>query len=115
MPDTAYWQRHAEQCVECYGCLLGCPTCYCFLLYDQAREKGFERTRVWDACYEAAYTRVGGGANDRGRFLKRFANRFECKWKEFWNDHGVFACSGCGRCLNACMGGIDIRKVLAEL
>jgi ferredoxin len=114
MADKAFWQKHAADCVECYACLLGCPTCYCYLLYDSARAQGVERTRVWDACYEAAYTRVGGGANPRGEFVKRFANRFECKWKEFRNDHGFFACSGCGRCFRACMGKIDIRKVLAE-
>ena len=113
--DESFWHRHAEKCVECFGCLMGCPTCYCFLLYDQAREKGLDRTRVWDACYLAAYARVGGGANPRAEFVKRFANRFVCKFSDFKIDHGMFACSGCGRCFKACMGKIDIRKVLAEL
>lgn len=115
MKDEAFWRRHASSCVECFGCLMACPTCYCFLLYDRAREGGFDRTRVWDACYEAAYTRVGGGANPRGEFLKRFANRFECKYREFKADHGFYACSGCGRCVGVCMGKIDIRRVLAEV
>jgi NAD-dependent dihydropyrimidine dehydrogenase PreA subunit len=113
--DEAFWSRHAATCVECYGCLMGCPTCYCFLLYDKAKETGLDRTRIWDACYEAAYARVGGGANPRAEFLKRFANRFDCKFNQFKNDHGFYACSGCGRCYRACMGKIDIRKVLAEL
>jgi len=113
--DESFWQRHAEKCVECFGCLMGCPTCYCFLLYDQAKEKGLDRTRVWDACYLAAYARVGGGANPRAEFVKRFANRFICKFSDFKTDHGMYACSGCGRCFKACMGKIDIRKVLAEL
>lgn len=113
--DAAFWSKHADTCVECYGCLMGCPTCYCFLLYDQAKEKGLERTRAWDACYEAAYARVGGGANPRAEFIKRFANRFDCKWNQFKRDHGMYACSGCGRCYKACMGKIDIRKVLGEL
>jgi len=113
--DESFWQKHAEKCVECFGCLMGCPTCYCFLLYDQAREKGLDRTRVWDACYLAAYARVGGGANPRAEFVKRFANRFICKFSDFKTDHGMFACSGCGRCFKACMGKIDIRKVLGEL
>ncbi len=113
--DDSFWQKHAEKCVECFGCLMGCPTCYCFLLYDQAREKGLDRTRVWDACYLAAYARVGGGANPRAEFVKRFANRFICKFSDFKTDHGMYACTGCGRCFKACMGKIDIRKVLAEL
>jgi NAD-dependent dihydropyrimidine dehydrogenase PreA subunit len=115
MADHAFWQKHAATCVECFGCLFGCPTCYCFLLSDRPEGSGVARTRIWDACYEAAYTRVGGGANPRGEFLKRFANRFECKWKEFKNDHGFYSCSGCGRCFKVCMGKIDIRKVLGEL
>jgi sulfhydrogenase subunit beta (sulfur reductase) len=113
--DAAFWNRHADTCVECFGCLMGCPTCYCFLLYDQAKKQGLDRTRVWDACYEAAYARVGGGANPRAEFIKRFANRFDCKWSQFKRDHGMYACSGCGRCLKACMGKIDIRNVLGEL
>ena len=63
----------------------------------------------------AAYARVGGGANPRAEFLKRFANRFLCKFSDFKFDHGMFACSGCGRCFKACMGKIDIRVVLGEL
>jgi sulfhydrogenase subunit beta (sulfur reductase) len=113
--DESFWRKHAEKCVECFGCLMGCPTCYCYLLYDQAREKGLDRTRVWDACYLAAYARVGGGANPRAEFVKRFANRFICKFSDFKTDHGIFSCSGCGRCFKSCMGKIDIRKVLAEL
>ena len=113
--DAAFWRKHADTCVECFGCLMGCPTCYCFILYDQAKEQGLDRTRAWDACYEAAYARVGGGANPRAEFIKRFANRFDCKWNQFGRDHGMYACSGCGRCLKACMGKIDIRNVLGEL
>ncbi len=113
--DAAFWNKHAATCVECFGCLMGCPTCYCFLLYDQARGSAVDRTRTWDACYEAAYARVGGGANPRAEFIKRFANRFSCKFSAFKTDHGMYACSGCGRCFKACMGKIDIRKVLGEL
>jgi len=113
--DEAFWRRHAESCVECYGCLLACPTCFCFLLYDEAKQTGVERTKVWDACYMAAYARVGGGANPKAEFLKRFMNRFFCKFVHFKNEHGFYACTGCGRCIKGCMGKIDIRKVLAEL
>lgn len=144
--DDAFWARHAEDCVECYGCLMACPTCYCFLLYDQAKspaavppgsraagaekEEEFlslpedsragargsmERTKVWDACYIAAYARVGGGANPRAEFVKRFYNRFYCKFSHFPDWQKMAACSGCGRCYKVCMGKIDIRKVLAEV
>jgi hypothetical protein len=114
--DRRFWLDAARDCVECFGCLMGCPTCYCYLLYDRAEARGgFCRTRVWDACYMAAYQRVGGGANPRSDFLTRFVNRFQCKFQHFRAAHGMYACSGCGRCLSTCMGRIDIRKVLGAL
>lgn len=113
--DTVFWQKQSEGCVECFGCLSACPTCYCFLLYDKAKGKGaMERTKVWDACYIAAYARVGGGANPRAEFHKRFFNRFYCKFSHFKTWQGMYACSGCGRCVRVCMGKIDVRKVVLE-
>lgn len=112
--DKQFWRDNSEGCVECFGCLMACPTCYCFLLCDSTGEATdtMVRTRVWDACYLAAYQRVGGGANPRAEFFKRFANRFHCKFEHFRNANGFFACTGCGRCYQTCMGRIDIRKVL---
>ncbi len=113
--DKSFWQQQADRCVECYGCLTACPTCYCFLLYDKAQGQGkMERIKVWDACYKAAYARVGGGANPRSEFSKRFFNRFYCKFSHFKSWHGMYACSGCGRCIRVCMGKIDVRKVVLE-
>jgi len=113
--DTEFWQDGAEDCVECFGCLLTCPTCFCYLLYDAGNAERFERARVWDFCYIPMYARVGGGANPRPGFLQRFINRFHCKFMNFKNQHGVYACSGCGRCFTTCMGRIDIRKILGAL
>ena len=114
--DKAFWDKQSEGCVECYGCLMTCPTCYCFLLYDKAKGQGaMERTKVWDACYEAAYARVGGGANPRAEFYKRFFNRFYCKFSHFKTWQGMYACSGCGRCTKTCMGKIDVRKVVLDV
>ncbi|MEO0080355.1 MAG: 4Fe-4S dicluster domain-containing protein [candidate division WOR-3 bacterium] len=113
--DKVFWTEAAKGCVECFGCLLGCPTCFCFLLCDQAKNGGVERTRVWDACYMAMYARVGGGVNPRGEFLKRFINRFHCKFMHAKNEWGFYGCSGCGRCLASCLGRIDIREILGRL
>ena len=101
-----------DECVECHACLHGCPTCYCFLLGDYKRGKEFERVRLWDACYYAAYARVGGGANPRSRLDERFWNRFECKFDFFHKYEDIYSCSGCGRCLLGCSAKIDIREIL---
>jgi len=111
-----FWQDHAKTCVECFGCLMICPTCFCYLLYDQIKQnKDFERTKIWDACYYAGYARVGGGVNPRAEFTSRFRNRFHCKFMNVYLDYGFYACSGCGRCLSVCSGKIDIRKILGSL
>lgn len=114
--DETFWQEHAQKCVECFGCLMVCPTCFCFLLYDTpSSEQAFARHKIWDACYYAAYARVGGGMNPRPEFLKRFQNRFHCKFMNFYNEYDFNACSGCGRCFSVCMGKIDIRKILEKI
>jgi ferredoxin len=114
--EEDFWQEGAKTCVECFGCLMVCPTCFCFLLYDTPiAENSFARYKIWDACYYAAYARVGGGMNPRPEFWKRFLNRFHCKFMNFYNDYGFNSCSGCGRCYSVCMGKIDIRKILEKL
>lgn len=109
-------QHEARQgCIECFGCLHACPTCYCFLLSDYKKGKDFERVRTWDACYYAAYARVGGGANPRSELDKRFWNRFQCKFNYFNEYEGIYSCSGCGRCYRGCSAKIDIREILWKL
>ncbi|MEO0084969.1 MAG: 4Fe-4S dicluster domain-containing protein [candidate division WOR-3 bacterium] len=116
MQEEKFWDEHSKTCVECFACLMICPTCFCYLLYDQAKaNNNFERLKIWDACYYPAYARVGGGMNPRAEFLQRFKNRFHCKFMNFYLDHNFYACSGCGRCLSACSGKIDIRKILFAL
>jgi sulfhydrogenase subunit beta (sulfur reductase) len=101
-----------KNCVECFACLHICPTCYCFLLSDYQKGKDVERVRIWDACYYAAYARVGGGANPRSTLDDRFWNRFNCKFNYYKKYEDIYACTGCGRCLRGCSGTIDIREIL---
>ncbi|MBN2380410.1 4Fe-4S dicluster domain-containing protein [candidate division WOR-3 bacterium] len=113
--DPDFWRKALANCVDCQACERICPTCYCFLLYDIPAGKGFERTKVLDFCYHAAYGRVGGGANPLANFPHRLRNRFECKFMAFPRNFKVIACTGCGRCISACSGKIDIREVLRAL
>ena len=132
--DEKFWREAGKDCVECFGCLMTCPTCFCYLLYDQATTEGrrtdagktqespeaepvpsFDRVKVWDACYYEGYARVGGGANARPRMWERFRNRFHCKWMNCTKDFGFHSCSGCGRCFSVCMGKIDIRRILERV
>jgi ferredoxin len=92
-----------------------CPTCHCFLLFDEKRAQKAIRGRMWDACLYKSFARVAGGANPRKHLHERMRNRFEKKFDFFPSTIGKFACTGCGRCIDACAGDIDIREVLKGL
>ena len=65
--DASIWKEEASTCVECGACNVICPTCHCFLLYDQKDEENMARLRIWDSCMVKDFARVAGGANPRER------------------------------------------------
>ena len=114
------WEEESAVCVECAACSNICPTCHCFYLYDRpAGEEGYERIRVWDSCLYADYSRMAGVGgmkpNPRPELRSRLANRILHKYSYIPRTHGVLGCTGCGRCVEACFGGSDIRDVVARL
>lgn len=113
--DSDIWTDEVKTCVECGCCTIICPTCHCFLLYDQKDEERLARMRIWDSCMIKDYARVAGGANPRPRLWMRLRNRFEKKFDFFPRVAGIYACTGCGRCIQGCPAKIDIRKVLKRL
>ena len=113
--ESDIWNEVALTCVECGACNTVCPTCHCFLLYDQKDEKRMERLRIWDSCMIKDFARVAGGANPRAKLWMRLRNRFEKKFDFFPKVADIYACTGCGRCISACPAKIDIKKVLKKL
>jgi len=113
--ESKIWEDEAKTCVECGSCNTICPTCHCFLLYDQKGEKGMARLRMWDSCMIKDFARVAGGANPRAKLWMRLRNRFEKKFDFFPKIRNINACTGCGRCISACPAKIDIRNVLKRL
>ncbi len=103
----------AKTCVECDACRFACGTCYCFLLAES--KKSWERIRSWDSCQSEGYGRVAGGANPRKTKGERLRNLYSCKLQYRPENFGFYACTGCGRCIEACQGKIDIRKSLQKL
>jgi formate hydrogenlyase subunit 6/NADH:ubiquinone oxidoreductase subunit I len=118
--DSGAWDRHGATCVECGACTQICPTCHCFYLFDRAADADrFRRLRAWDSCTWSGYSRMAGAErmkpNPRSQFRSRFANRFLHKYVWSPQQWQMLGCVGCGRCVEACPGRIDIRKVIAEV
>ena len=113
--DSDLWTEVSKTCVECGACNMICPVCHCFILMDQKKVDGFERLRMWDSCLLMSFARVAGGANPRKLLAQRMRNRFDKKFNFFPDNIGKFGCTGCGRCIEACPGKIDIREVLSSL
>lgn len=118
--EDAFWGKISEACLSCRICAYVCPTCRCFDVRDEAvpstdGAEHFERIRCWDSCSGVGYRRIAGGHNPRAEEGQRLRNRFLCKFYYFPQQYGPTACTGCGRCIDACPVGIDITEVLAHL
>jgi len=110
----------ASACTECGACTLVCPTCHCFLLYDQfISDDQAGRVRSFDSCFFASYARMAGvGAmkpSPRPDLRSRFLNRLLHKFVWLPETTGLLGCVGCGRCIEADMGGLDVRRFVKQL
>jgi len=113
--DSDVFDQEATTCVECQACTRVCPTCHCFYLYDTKKEDYFSKMKMWDSCMRIAYAEVAGGANPRKVLGDRLRHRFMHKFSYFLDRYGVDMCVGCGRCVDAEAGDVDIRAVLKKL
>lgn len=109
--DSSYWEKASRQCISCGICRYLCPTCHCF---DIADEEG-ERVRFWDGCSFPNFTKMTSGENPRFAKRERFKQWYYHKFGYFKENHGVFLCVGCGRCLRNCPVKIDFSEVVQQL
>ncbi len=110
--DDNIWKSYASTCVSCGACATICPTCTCFLLIDRP---DFEKIRQLDACQYPGFERVAGDEDPLEELPVRFKNRYQCKyvWKPL--KFKSIACTGCGRCIETCIGKINKNELLREL
>lgn len=116
------WAKLSATCVECGSCNFICPTCHCFLLYDQLinDETGSsERLKTWDSCVFANYAKMAGVGGmkptPRPELPNRLENRIRHKFEWMVENLDCIGCVGCGRCQEGCMGGGNIPEILKEL
>jgi sulfhydrogenase subunit beta (sulfur reductase) len=106
------WKKYSASCVSCGACATICPTCSCFLLIDKP---GFEKIKQLDACQYPGFERVAGGEDPLGNLPNRFRNRYMCKYVWKPEKFNSIACTGCGRCIEACIGKINKNELFREL
>ncbi len=106
------WKEYAEKCVSCGACAAICPTCHCFLLIDK---ENFEKVKNWDSCQYPAFERVAAGEDPLGKIYERLKNRYLCKFVHKPDMFGEIACTGCGRCIDACIGKIDKNEIILKI
>jgi len=113
--DSEVFDVEAKSCIECQACTRVCPTCHCFYLYDTKQKDYFSKMKMWDSCMRLSYAAVAGGANPRKVLGDRLRHRLMHKFAYFLDRYGLQMCIGCGRCVDADAGGIDIRAILKKL
>jgi len=74
-----------------------------------------KRVKYQDSCQFSGYARVAGGATPRPELFERLRNRYLCKYDYRPEALGLVACTGCGRCIDACQGKIDMREVMVDV
>lgn len=110
--DQSIWKKYSAKCVSCGACTTICPTCTCFLLIDKP---GFEKVKQMDACQYPGFERVAGGEDALFELPHRFRNRYMCKYVWKPQKFNAVACTGCGRCIEACIGKINKNELFMEL
>lgn len=112
------WEELARPCIGCGICTFLCPTCHCFDINDEVATNSplsGSRVRTWDTCQYPDFTMHSSGHNPRADVGARLRQRVCHKFQYFYENFGIFQCTGCGRCVTSCPVGIDIIAVVNQV
>ena len=110
--NSKVWDKVSEPCVGCGTCTYVCPTCMCFDVRDFDTGKGVRQIRCWDSCMHNDFTQMAA-ENPRHTQKERSRQRFMHKLMYYPMAHNdMFACTGCGRCIENCPVNMNIVKVI---
>ena len=109
--ENPVWQTVAEQCIDCGVCTFLCPTCHCFDIQDEGGPDSGERVRLWDSCATRQFTKTSVH-EPRPTHASRYRQRIMHKFQYYPQNFDRILCVGCGRCIEYCPAGVDLRAVL---
>ena len=113
--NLSEWIELFPACLSCGTCTFICPTCHCYDIQDFDTGDEIQRSRCWDSCMYSDFTQMAHG-NPRPGQLERFRQRYMHKLIYFPDQNdGVYACVGCGRCIQKCPISMNIVKVIKAL
>ena len=112
--DEKIWKKMTDKCISCGACTFVCPTCVCFNIGDEIKDMSGERYKCWDFCTNYYYTLEASGHNPRSRVFDRYRNKINCKYNYFYKRNKNLYCVGCGRCVDICPVGMDIREIVGN-
>ena len=114
-PPEELYERIAQRCIYCGGCIYVCPTCTCFNVFDDVENGIIRRYLNWDTCVFEGFTREASGFNPRATKWLRASRRYEHKLRHDYETTGTSGCVGCGRCLVSCPVGLGMSKFIQEI
>lgn len=110
------WEKMSDWCLECGGCNMVCPTCYCFSVKDLGSDGTWSRCRMWDSCQYSAFTLEASGHNPRAERKQRMKRRFFHKASaQYYQRDAFVGCVGCGRCIKVCLGATNMPAVIGAI
>jgi ferredoxin len=110
------WKRLGSGCLQCGSCAFACPECYCFTFIDKLTDENRGgKIRLGASCMMESFTQLALGANSRKEQSERAKQRYMHKFVYLPETIDMLGCVGCGRCVEICPAGIDIKDVLQRL
>jgi len=109
------WKELDKKCIDCGKCSIVCPTCFCFKISDEIKKDKIARKREWDSCFYEEFSQIAGGHKFLDSTEDRIYNWYDHKFVRIPQEYSLPGCVNCGRCIEVCPAGINIRENIKKI